>query len=122
MVYIFLCAAIGIFIIGIKILGIIPRVRLVMAESHAAVSVMKAPDMSEEEKEVAIQRAAVRMFRSFGSIFMRVLVVCLATAGFVVLFSKLGFYSTTQVYETSTDVYFLTVTTIAMILALIFMR
>lgn len=122
MVYTFLYIAIGIFVVGIKIMGIVPRVKLVMVESHAAVSVMKAPDLSEEEKEVAIQRAAIRMFGSFGSILIRGAVVCFTTAGFIFLFSKLGFYSITQLYESLTDVYFLSATTIAMIMALIYMR
>ena len=122
MVYTFLCIAIVIFVVGIKILGIVPRVRHIMAESHAAVSVIKAPGLSEEEKEVAIQRAAIRMIRSFGSILIRSAFVCLTTAGFVLLFSWLGFYSIAQVYETSTDVYFLSATTIVMMMAFICMR
>lgn len=122
MVYIFLCVALGIFIIGIKVLGIIPRVKLVMMASQEAILLMKAPALSEEEKETAIQKAAIRMFGSFASILVRVAAVCLISVGFVLLFSKLGIYSTAQVYEASTNVYFLTLTTITMILALIFIR
>ena len=122
MVYVFLCAAIGLFIIGIRVLEIVPRVTHVISASHEAVAVMKSSAMSEAEKEAAIQKAAIQMFVSFGSILVRSATVCLVPAGFILLFAKLGLYSITEVYQGSTDVYFITGSTIAMVLAFMFMR
>jgi hypothetical protein len=122
MVYIFLCAAIGLFLIGIRVLGLVPRVKLVITASKQAVAVMKSPDMSEDEKEAAIQKAAVQMFVSFGSILIRTATVCLVPLAFILLFAKLGLYTTAEVYQGSTDIYFITVSTIVMILAFALMR
>ncbi len=122
MVYVFLAAAIGLFIIGIRILGIVPKVKLVISASHDAIEVMKSPDMNEENKERAIQKAAVNMFSAFFSILVRVAVICLVPIGFVLFFAQLGFYANTEALDASTDLYFIMASTIAMIAALFFMR
>lgn len=122
MVYVFLVAAIGLFIVGIRVTGIVPRVRSVLAVSHTAVSVIKSTDMHDDEKEAAIQKAAISMIGAFVSILVRVTVICLVPVAFVMLFAWLGLYSIEEAIRASTNVYFVTASTVAMIVALVLMR
>lgn len=47
----------------------------------------------KHEKEAAVQKAAIRMFGAFGSILVRVAVVCFIPVGFVIIGAELGFYT-----------------------------
>ena len=122
MVYFFLAASIGLFILGINVLGVVPRVKHVIANSREALSVVQSTQMSEDDKEAAIQKAAVRMFGAFGSILVRVAVICLVPVGFVYLCAGLGFYTTAEALQASTDVYFIIISSIVMIAALFFIK
>lgn len=122
MVYLSLVLAIGLFIVGIKILGIVPRVKLVVSATHDALAVMKSVELSEDEKEAAVQRAAVSMFGAFGSILLRVAVVCLVPVGFVLAGAKIGLYDSGELLRASTDWTFITVSTLIMIGALFLVK
>ena len=122
MVYFFLAAGVVIFIIGLKVTGVVPRVRVVLSSSHDALAVMKAADLDEDEKERAVRSAAVRMFGAFFSILLRVSAICLAPVAFVVLFAYLGLYSGADALEGLSDWYFVTASTLVMVAALFVVR
>lgn len=74
MVYLVLLAALLAFLLGIKFTGLISQVHIAATDARQAVTVIKDVNMSEDEKEAAVQTAALRMFFMFFSILARVAV------------------------------------------------
>lgn len=72
MAYLFLILAIGLFVVSIKLSGVVSKVRTVIVATREAVSLMKSTKLSEEQKEAAVQEAAIRMLGAFFSILGRV--------------------------------------------------
>jgi hypothetical protein len=65
MTYLFLTVATLLIVASIKALDLVPRVQRVMSDTRAAVVVMAAKNMSDEQKEAAVQAAAIRMLAAF---------------------------------------------------------
>ena len=122
MAYLFLALSLGMFIVAIKLLGIVPKVKNVISTTHAATATMKSRELSEEQKEAAVQKAAVEMFGAFISIFARVLLTLAVPITFVMFGSFIGLYSTDDAVRAASDWYFIVGSTILMIGALAIVR
>jgi len=122
MSYLFLALSVVVFMVGIKLLGVVTRVHKVIVLSRCAVSTMRAAQLSEDEKEIEIQRAAVEMSKSCISILVRVFLI-LAVPYALILFGEfLGFYNHEQLVSAATNWMFITVSSIAMVVALVVLK
>ena len=117
MIYVFLGVSIVLFVICLKIFTVMPKVSHVVFETREAISVMKSPEMSDEQKEATLQTAAVRMFGYFFSILLRVALSFGIPLGYVILGSALGFYTTEEAVATTSNWYFIIGSTLVMISA-----
>ena len=97
MIYFVLVLAIGLFVFCLKTLSVIPTTNRIVLESRDALHILRSKDMSEEQKETAVQAAAVRMFRAFFSILFRVSLCLGIPAGGVVIGSVFEFYQLEEV-------------------------
>lgn len=122
MVYLFLVLGLGLFVISLKFLGVVPRVTLVVANLQDATSVMKSSDLSEAEKEVKIQRAAVAMFRSLFSIALRSATTFAAPVVFVAAGSLAGLYTYEEAVQAAINWEFIVGSTVVMIGAFIVIK
>lgn len=122
MAYLFLALSVGLLVLAIKGLGMVPRVRGVIAAIHAAMATMRSRHLSEEQKEIAVQRAAVEMFRSLGSLSARTLLALAAPLAFVLLGAFLGLYGADDIVRAASDWYFIGASTAFMIGALAVVR
>ena len=117
--YAALTLTILVFIAGIRILGIVPQVKQVISQSNGALAVIKSTNLSEEQKETAIQKAAVQMLSNFLSITLRV--AALLGLLFAVLYLGVfaNIYAWEQLLEDASNWYFIGVSSIVMIAALV---
>lgn len=122
MVYLFLVLAIGLFIISLKILGVVRRVGLVIRDVHDAMSVIRSTDISEEEKEAEIQKAAIGMLGSFFSITLRVAATLAIPVLFVAVGSLIELYTYEEAIYAASDWKFIITSTAVMIGAMIVVR
>lgn len=74
MVYLVLLAALVVFLLGIKFTGLIGHVSTAATDARQALTVIQNTNISEDEKEAAVQAAALRMFASFFGILARAMV------------------------------------------------
>jgi len=68
MVYIALAFAVGLFAIGLRMIGVVPRARRVFGDANQALRIMQAPDLSDDQKAVRIRSASLDMFGAFFAI------------------------------------------------------
>lgn len=122
MVYLFLILSIGLFVILFKVLGLLPRVRQVLATVGEAVAVMRSAELSEEAKEAAIQSSALRVLVSILAIVLRSVVVLAGPLAFVALCSALGLYSLDEAWQAAGNPYFIVGSSAVMIAAMIVLR
>lgn len=122
MVYAFLMAAAVLFMVALRLSGTVPKVRSAMAQTRAALATLSAADLSEEAKEIAVQRAAVGMFGALGSILLRMLACVGIPAALVASGSVAGLYGMEDVVRASTDPYFIAASTAAVVAGLYLMR
>lgn len=71
MSYLFLVLGLVVFVLVVQRLGIVAKVREAVRRMGGAVAVMRATDMPDDDKERALQRAAVRMGIAFLDILAR---------------------------------------------------
>ncbi len=115
MVYFFLAASAALFFLGIRVFGIVPRVKGVIAATHVATTVMRSRDMSEEEKESAIQKAALEMIGSFLSILVRTALIVAISIAVVALGSETALFSMQDAIHAASNWTFIVVSTLLMI-------
>ena len=122
MAYLFLALSGGLLIVAVKWLGIVPRVKNVMSAIRAATAAMRSRELTEEQKEIATQRAALEMLGSLFSISARVLVALAVPAAFIMLGSVGGLYDIDDAVRAASDWYFIAASTMFMIGALVIVK
>ena len=122
MTYVFLIVAMGLFIAGLKLFDVVPKVRLVISETQEATSVMSSKVLSDEQKEAALQKAAVHMFGSFLNIFARVILTIVVPVASIILGSALGFYEIEYAAHVASEWSFIIGSTLVMIGAWFFIK
>jgi D-arabinose 1-dehydrogenase-like Zn-dependent alcohol dehydrogenase len=111
-----LLLGLAVFIGSLKLMGAAGVGSDAVRVARATVATMSAADLSDDEKEVQVRRAAARMLRTFLSIAFIATVALAAPAALVWAGSAAGFYTLDQVAELATSVPFLLGSTVAAIL------
>lgn len=114
-----LFAAIVLFAASMKLFGVAPRIRLVMAATREATVVMRSRTLDEREKEAAVQSAAIRVVGHALAILVRVALTLAVPFAFVALGSALGLYLIGAAMRVATTWSFIIGSTIVMVGALI---
>jgi len=109
MVYIALAFAVGLFAIGLRMIGVVPRARRVFGDANQALRIMQAPDLSDDQKAVRIRSASLDMFGAFFAILSRTLAAILVPAAIIVLAIEVGLFDSRQAAAASADWRFLIV-------------
>lgn len=122
MIYVFLFMAIVLFIASLKVFNVVPKVTLVFSETRDATSVLKSKDLSDDQKEAALQKAAVQMMGTFFSILGRVGLTLAVSFSSVLLGSVVGFYEIGEAVSVASDWPFIIGSTFLMIVALPFFK
>jgi hypothetical protein len=121
-VYVFLTAAVVLCAVSMKLLALGPKVRLAVAAVHEAAAVMASKELSERQKEAAVQSAAVAMFGHACSILGRVALALAGPLAFVLLGSGLGLYALGDAVRAGSDWSFILGSTVVMVGALLVIR
>jgi len=111
-----LTVAVVLFLVGMKLTRIVDEVYRMLAATRQAMATIRAPDLDDEEKEVLVQRAAVRMFGFFFSITIKAVLILAVSAGVAALGIPLGLYQADTLADAAVDPYFLIATTVVVIL------
>ena len=90
--------AVAAFLVGFHLTGIIPTASRIVALARSAGSVMADRNLADEDKEKAIQKAALAMLGAAFSIFLRVAVTLLITVLPVYLLSWAGLAPAGEVF------------------------
>ena len=119
MIYLALSASIVLFLVCMKLCGVVESIRPVFANSRAALAVMRSTELSDLEKEAAVQKAALGMFKSFFSVTLRILVTLAVPAAFVWAGNVTGLYTLEGAIEAASDWMFLIVSSLVVVAAFI---
>ena len=122
MVYLFLCLSIGIFVLCLKVLGLIPKVLGMIATTRQALNVMSSKEMSDEAKEAAVQKASLAVLKAFFVIAFCTAVTVALPIAFVAAVSMTGLYSLEAAWLAAGNLYFLIGSSIVMIAAMVVLR
>lgn len=107
MPYVFLAIATVLFAVGMRLLGIVSQVRHIIADTRAAASVMATKHLSDEQKETAIQAAAIRMLAAFFKIVLLLAVASAVALAAVLLGIGLDLYTAEDAARASLNPIFL---------------
>lgn len=116
MIYPVLALALLLFTLSVKYIGVVPRVRLALAEVRGAVEILQSQDYDDATKEARIQQSALRMMGAFVSITWRSALALAIPVVVVTLGAFLGLYSHEAVLGTASDVTFLLASSVLMLL------
>jgi len=90
--------AITAFLIGFSVFGVVPAAKGAVALAGSATGTIRDKSLSDDEKEAAVQKAALGMLRASGSIFWRVAATLIATVAPIYLMDLLGLVSASAVF------------------------
>jgi hypothetical protein len=82
MLYLVLVLSVMLFMVGIRMVGLMPRSHEILVDVRAALNVMRSPVLDDSEKEKAIQQAAVKMMVKLFELLVRLLPVLLVPVFF----------------------------------------
>ncbi|MFQ5347381.1 MAG: hypothetical protein ACE5ED_06010 [Rhodothalassiaceae bacterium] len=123
MVYLALSLSLILFMLLIHLLGIVPRARAILADTRSALAVMRNAQLSEEDKEKAVQKAALAMFGAAASIIARIAVSLVLPALLVLAGAQGGaLYEESALITAATDWIFILVASAAMIGAFLVLK
>lgn len=66
------------FLVAFHFLGIVPVASRAIATSRETGAVMRNPDLDDDAKEAAVQKASLALMKSFGSLVVRIVILLLA--------------------------------------------
>ena len=115
MTYAFLAASLLLFMLAIRVFGVVPKVRGIMASTRSAVAVMRSAELSDEQKEEQVQKAAVAMFASCFSVIVRILGTIAVPVIFVTVGAYVGLFTAEEVSAAAGNWTFIVVSSVAMI-------
>lgn len=101
MSYVAVALAIVLFCWSLRALRLVPASLEVVSTARRAAAVIKAPDLSDREKEAQIQAAAIRLFALFGSITLRAVVALGIPVLAIMLLGLTGLVAVPDVIEAS---------------------
>lgn len=122
MAYVLLVAALLVFMAAIHLTGLLDRIRSVVSSTNHALAVLKNHDLDDLEKERETQKAAIAMLGSFVAILFRVFIVVAVPAALLYMSLITNIVDDAALSDAATNIYFIIVTSIAMIAALLFRR
>ena len=122
MVYAFLAAGILVFVISFRLLDVVPKVRAAIDATRRAQGIISSKSLTDEEKETAVQRAAIAMAGTAVAILGRVAVCVLVPTITVWLGAQSGAYSTADALVAASNWTFIAVSSVVMIAALTIIR
>jgi hypothetical protein len=120
----YLVLAVGAVVFGVcfKLLDIVARVRAVIAAARQAHGILRSESLTDEAKEAAIQKAAIRMAGSGVALVGRLALCLLVLVGAVWLGAQSGAYTAADALAAASDWRFIIASSGAMIAALIAIR
>jgi hypothetical protein len=122
MVYAFLSAGVLVFVICFRLLDVVPKVRAVIEATRRAQRIISSKSLTDEEKEAAVQSAAIAMAGSTVAILGRVALCVLAPALTVWLGAQAGAYSTSDALVAASSWSFIVASSAVMVTALTIVR
>jgi hypothetical protein len=122
MVYAFLAAGVLVFVICFRLLDVVPKVRAVIEAIRRAQGIISSKSLTDEEKEAAVQRAAIAMTGSLVAILGRVALCVLVPTVTVWLGAQSGAYSTADALVAASSWTFIVASSVVMIAALAVIR
>jgi hypothetical protein len=122
MVYAFLAAGVLVFVICFRLLDVVPKVRAVIGATRRAQGIISSKSLTDEEKEAAVQRAAIAMTGSLVAILGRVALCVLVPTVTVWLGAQSGAYSTADALVAASSWTFIVASSAVMIAALAIIR
>jgi hypothetical protein len=122
MVYAFLAAAVVVFVISFRLLDVVPNVRAAIDATRRAQGIISSKSLTDEEKETAVQRAAIAMAGTVVVILGRVAVCVLVPTLIVWLGAQAGAYSTADALVAASNWTFIAVSSAVMLAALTIIR
>ncbi len=78
------------FVLALSALRLIPTAKYAVEIASGAVTAMRDPDLDEDTRETAVQRASLRLFGCFGQILWRFLAILLISAIPILAANALG--------------------------------
>ena len=122
MTYVVLALAAGLCILCIRLTGLIGQTRTIMSDTRRALDVMRAPNLSEDEKESALQRASLRMFADLGMVVLQTVAVFAVPVLFVLAWTMVGHPTLEEIEAAAMSWPFILGTTAVMLLFWRFIR
>jgi hypothetical protein len=122
MTYVVLALAAGLCILCIRLTGLVAQARTIMSDSRHAFEVMRAPNLSEDEKEHALQRASLRMFADLGMVLLQTTAVLAVPVLFVLAWTMVGHPTLAEIEAAAMSWPFILGTTAVMLLFWRFIR
>ena len=106
------------FLISFNMFAIVPAAMRAISLSREAVAVMGDKSLSDEQKETAVQKAAISMLGAAASIAWRIAAVLLACVAATELLGLVGFVESAELYAYMLRVDVIVVTSVAVVLIL----
>lgn len=122
MTYVVLALAAGLCILCIRLTGLVGQTRAIMSDSRRALEVMRASNLSEDEKEHALQRASLRMFADLGMVLLQTTAVLAVPVLFVLAWTMVGHPTLAEIEAAAMSWPFILGTTAVMLLFWRFIR
>ena len=121
MAYAILLIALALFMAAIHFTGMVSRVKVVIVTTHETLGIMRSTALDDDQKEAAVQKAAVAMMLSFFTILLRVIVICAVPALFVYICMGAGLLTEEALYAGLSNWYFIVITSV-IALAVLFVK
>jgi hypothetical protein len=122
MVYAFLAAGVLVFVICFRLLDVVPEVRAVIEAIRRAQGIISSKSLTDEEKEAAVQRAAIAMAGTVVVILGRAALCVLVPTLMVWLGAQSGTYSTADALVAASNWTFIVASSVVMIAAMTIIR
>jgi hypothetical protein len=101
MTYLAIGLAVVVFALALRQLKVVAAVTEALDTGRRAAGVMAAADLDEDQKEVAVRRAALDLFRSFGVITLRTAIAVAGSLLVVLAAAWAGLVALDEVARTS---------------------
>ncbi len=123
MAYLALSLSLVLFVLLIRVLGIVPRVKAIASATREALLVMRSSELAEEEKEAQIQKAALVMFGAAATVLFRIALTFALPAGLILAGTCDNvLYSAAGLVEAAGNWLFIALASVAMIGAFVIFK
>ena len=122
MTYAFLVVSVFLFMLAIKLFGVVPQVREIMAETNTALGVMRSRELGDDEKEERVQKAAIAMMKSAVVVIIRIAATVAVPVVFVAAPVYFGLYTADEIYAAASNWIFIVVSSVVMIALWVFVK